>query len=56
MRVETPAHFSPVSRRTPTHPCGPTYGGTKKRLGSDATSASWAPGGALHQIASRPSP
>src|SRR5688500_342184 len=41
----------PLSRRIPSHPPFPTYGGTKKCFGSAATSDSCAPSGALHQTA-----
>jgi hypothetical protein len=39
----------PPSRRTPSHPRPPTYGGRKNRSGSVATSSPWEPGGAAHQ-------
>ena len=36
------------SRRTPSHPRPPTYGGRKYRSGSVVTSSLWAPGAAAH--------
>src|ERR671937_1906521 len=44
------------SRRTPSQPRWPTYGGTKNRSGSASTSSRCMPSGAAHQIAKRPSP
>src|SRR5207248_1698864 len=46
----------PRSRRTPSHPRWPTYGGTKNRSPSASTSIDCMPSGAAHQIANRPSP
>src|SRR5919108_2441532 len=52
----TSSQSTSTSRRTPTQPRWPTYAGTKNRSGSWRTSSPCTPGGAGHQIASRPSP
>src|SRR5581483_4183428 len=46
----------PRSRRTPSQPRWPTYGGTKNRSGSASASIPCTPAAAAHQIAKRPSP
>src|SRR5919197_240561 len=50
------SHSNGRSSRMPSQPRCPTYGGTKNRWGSPATSACCIPSGAAHQIAKRPSP
>ena len=46
----------PTSRRTPSQPRPPTYGGRKNRSGSVSTSSACAPGGAAHQMPTLSSP
>ena len=51
-------HLVPVGvdvEATPSQPRPPTYGGRKNRSGSCSTSWACVPGGAAHQMASRPS-
>src|SRR5687768_2570207 len=55
-RSASSAQSTTPSNHTPTHPLGPTYGGTKKRSGAARTIRPWLPGPALHQTAGRPPP